>query len=72
MGFTITSVSKIGTSDFGDKKITVNCIAPGGIKTDMWVEAARKYIPGADNYSDEKVDEVRKFSLYIPRVTQYW
>lgn len=44
--------------DFGDKRITVNAIAPGGIKTDMWVEAARKYIPGAENFSDEKVDEI--------------
>ncbi|KAL8668049.1 MAG: hypothetical protein Q9202_000027 [Teloschistes flavicans] len=43
--------------DFGDKRVTVNAIAPGGIKTDMWVEAARKYIPGSDNWSDEKVDE---------------
>ncbi|KAI4199191.1 MAG: hypothetical protein LQ350_004747 [Teloschistes chrysophthalmus] len=45
------------TKDFGDKRITVNAIAPGGIKTDMWVEAARKYIPGSDDWSDEKVDE---------------
>ncbi|KAL9588530.1 MAG: hypothetical protein Q9203_002656 [Teloschistes exilis] len=45
--------------DFGPKRITVNAIAPGGIKTDMWVEAARKYIPGSDNWSDEQVDEVR-------------
>ena len=44
--------------DFGDKRITVNAIAPGGIKTDMYVEAARKYIPGSENFSDEKVDEV--------------
>jgi tetrahydroxynaphthalene reductase len=44
--------------DMGDKKITVNAIAPGGVKTDMYVEAARKYIPGSENWSDEKVDEV--------------
>ncbi|CAF9922674.1 MAG: Elsinochrome reductase 1 [Heterodermia speciosa] len=43
--------------DFGDKRITVNAIAPGGVKTDMYVEAARKYIPGSENWSDEKVDE---------------
>lgn len=44
--------------DMGDKKITVNAIAPGGIKTDMYTEVARKYIPGSENWSDEKVDEV--------------
>ena len=24
----------------------------------MWIEAARMYIPGADKFSDEKVNEV--------------
>lgn len=42
--------------DFGDKRITVNAIAPGGVKTDMYKEAARKYIPGASEWSDEKVE----------------
>ncbi len=44
--------------DFGPKRITVNAIAPGGVKTDMYTEAARKYIPGAENWSDAQVDEV--------------
>jgi tetrahydroxynaphthalene reductase len=51
-------------TDFGDKRITVNAIAPGGVKTAMYVEAARKYIPGAEGgpngegrWSDEKVEE---------------
>jgi len=51
--------------DFGDKRITVNAIAPGGVKTAMYTEAARKYIPGAEGgpngegrWSDEKVEEV--------------
>ncbi|KAL8689761.1 MAG: hypothetical protein Q9218_004636 [Villophora microphyllina] len=43
--------------DLGDKRITVNAIAPGGIRTDIWIEAARKYIPGPENWSDEQVDE---------------
>lgn len=46
--------------DFGDKKITVNAIAPGGIMTDMAAEAARKYFPPeakAMEWSDEKVLE---------------
>jgi NAD(P)-dependent dehydrogenase (short-subunit alcohol dehydrogenase family) len=43
--------------DFGDKKITVNGLAPGGIKTDMYTEAARLYIPGSDDWTDEKVEQ---------------
>jgi len=43
--------------DMGDKKITVNCIAPGGIKTDMYHKVCREYIPNGANLSDEQVDE---------------
>ena len=46
-------------ADFGDKKITVNCIAPGGIKTDMYHKVCREYIPNGENLSDDQVDEVR-------------
>jgi len=28
--------SPLTSADFGDKKITVNAVAPGGIKTDMY------------------------------------
>jgi tetrahydroxynaphthalene reductase len=44
--------------DFGDKKITVNCIAPGGIKTDMYHKVCREYIPNGEQLSDDGVDEV--------------
>lgn len=44
--------------DAGDKKITVNCIAPGGIKTDMYHAVCREYIPGGEKLSDDQVDEV--------------
>lgn len=43
--------------DFGSKNITVNCIAPGGIKSDMYAEAAKDYIPGGDKMTAEEVDE---------------
>jgi len=43
--------------DFGDKKCTVNCVAPGGIKTDMYHAVCREYIPGGDKLNDEEVDE---------------
>jgi len=43
--------------DFGDKKITVNCIAPGGIKTDMYHKVCREYIPNGEKLNDDGVDE---------------
>ncbi|KAH8681096.1 short chain dehydrogenase [Xylariales sp. PMI_506] len=43
--------------DFGDKKITVNAVAPGGIKTDMYHAVCREYIPDGENLDNEKVDE---------------
>lgn len=48
--------------DFGDKKITVNGIAPGGIKTDMYHAVCREYIPSGMTLTDEEVDEVSNFS----------
>ena len=44
-------------ADAGEKKITVNCVAPGGIKTDMYHAVCREYIPGGDTLSDDQVDE---------------
>ncbi|PSR80836.1 hypothetical protein BD289DRAFT_462335 [Coniella lustricola] len=43
--------------DFGDKKITVNAIAPGGIKTDMYHAVCREYIPNGESLDDDGVDE---------------
>ncbi|CZS97852.1 probable tetrahydroxynaphthalene reductase [Rhynchosporium graminicola] len=43
--------------DMGDKQITVNCIAPGGIKTDMYHKVCREYIPGGESLNDAQVDE---------------
>jgi len=31
--------------DFGKKKITVNAVAPGGVKSDMFAENAKRYVP---------------------------
>jgi len=43
--------------DFGDKKITVNAVAPGGIKTDMYHKVCREYIPNGPELDDDGVDE---------------
>jgi len=37
---------KAFATDFGDKGITVNGVAPGGIKSDMFTQNAWHYIPG--------------------------
>ncbi|KAH2763469.1 hypothetical protein KXV66_008057 [Aspergillus fumigatus] len=42
---------------FGPRGITVNAIAPGGIKTDMYKEAAAKYLPRGENMSEAEIDE---------------
>lgn len=43
--------------DCGDKKITVNVVAPGGIKTDMYQKVCKEYIPNGENLTDEEVDK---------------
>ncbi|KAK4988618.1 hypothetical protein LTR50_003801 [Elasticomyces elasticus] len=43
--------------DCGDKKITVNAVAPGGIKTDMYHAVCKEYIPGGEKMSNDEVDE---------------
>ena len=50
--------------DAGDKQITVNCVAPGGIKTDMYHAVCREYIPGGEKLSDDQVDEVSQCNTY--------
>ncbi|KAI8635233.1 short chain dehydrogenase [Xylariaceae sp. FL1651] len=54
---TIETFARCMAVDFGDKKITVNVIAPGGIKTDMYHAVCREYIPNGANLTDEEVDE---------------
>ncbi|KAK7927571.1 hypothetical protein PG985_004569 [Apiospora marii] len=54
---TIETFVRCMAVDFGDKKITVNCIAPGGIKTDMYHAVCREYIPGGSDLDNEGVDE---------------
>jgi NAD(P)-dependent dehydrogenase (short-subunit alcohol dehydrogenase family) len=44
--------------DFGSRQITVNCVAPGAIKTDMFYQNARKYVPGGENMTFEQMETV--------------
>ncbi len=49
----------------GDKQITVNCIAPGGIRTDMYHKVCREYIPNGANLNEAEVDEVRGINDWL-------
>jgi tetrahydroxynaphthalene reductase len=42
--------------DFGPNNITVNCIAPGGIESDMFLETAKDYVPGGERLTMEELD----------------
>lgn len=43
--------------DAGEKKVTVNAVAPGGIKTDMYHAVCKEYIPGGNKMTNDQVDE---------------
>ena len=53
----VNGITKSFAKDFGKKGITVNAIAPGGVKSDMFAQVAWKYIPGATgDWSAEKIE----------------
>jgi len=56
--------------DCGDKRITVNCVAPGGIKTDMYHAVCKEYIPNGDKLSNDQVDEYAATWSPLNRVGQ--
>lgn len=41
------------STDFGDKKIRVNAITPGGVLSDMFADVAWRYAPGATSESSK-------------------
>lgn len=53
----VNGITKSFAKDFGDRGITVNAIAPGGVKSDMFTQVAWKYIPGATGeWSAERIE----------------
>ena len=53
----VNGITKSFAKDFGKKGITVNAIAPGGVKSDMFAQVAWKYIPGATgDWPAEKIE----------------
>lgn len=55
----VEAFSRSFVKEFGDKKVTVNTIAPGFVRTDMGAAAGWRYIPSADD--SWTVDDVVKF-----------
>ncbi|KAH6635103.1 putative versicolorin reductase [Chaetomium sp. MPI-SDFR-AT-0129] len=50
----IDSFVRVLSKDCGDKKITVNAVAPGGTVTDMFHDVSQHYIPGGEKYTAEE------------------
>lgn len=42
--------------DFGSKQVTVNAVAPGGTKSDMYAKNIFHYIPGGSEMSEAEID----------------
>lgn len=62
----IESFVRVMAKDCGDRKITVNAVAPGGTVTDMFHEVSQHYIPGGEKYSAEERQEVSAlFSFFL-------
>lgn len=52
----MTGLVKCLAWDLGPRNITVNCIAAGGVKTDMYAANSRRYLPGGDQLSADEID----------------
>jgi tetrahydroxynaphthalene reductase len=50
----IDSFVRIFSKDCGDKKITVNAVAPGGTVTDMFHDVSHHYIPDGSKYTAQE------------------
>ena len=54
----VDSFVRIFSKDCGDKKITVNAVAPGGTVTDMFHDVSHHYIPGGEKFTAEERQEM--------------
>ena len=59
----IDSFVRVMAKDCGDKKITVNAVAPGGTVTDMFHAVSHHYIPNGEKYSGEERQQVRRLLM---------
>lgn len=63
----IDSFVRILSKDCGEKKITVNAVAPGGTVTDMFHDVSHHYIPNGEKYSAEERQQVRDPGIFTFR-----
>lgn len=59
----IDTFVRVLSKDVGDKKITINAVAPGGTVTDMFHEVSQHYMPNGEKYTPEQRQEVG-FGIY--------
>lgn len=63
----IDSFVRVFSKDCGDKKITVNAVAPGGTVTDMFHDVSEHYIPDGAKYSAEERQQMAAFASPLHR-----
>ncbi|KAI2470684.1 NAD(P)-binding protein [Annulohypoxylon bovei var. microspora] len=67
----VEGITRSLATDFGPSGVTVNAIAPGGVKSDMFADAAINYIPGADKtWSADRIEAAMAASCPLGRVCQ--
>lgn len=63
----IDSFVRIFSKDAGDKKITVNAVAPGGTVTDMFHDVSQHYIPGGEKFTPQERQDMAKMASPLHR-----
>ncbi|KAK1763351.1 hypothetical protein QBC33DRAFT_499535 [Phialemonium atrogriseum] len=63
----IDSFVRVLSKDCGDKKITVNAVAPGGTVTDMFHDVSHHYIPGGEKYTAEERQQMAAHASPLTR-----
>lgn len=57
----IDSFVRVLLKDCGQRRITVNAVAPGGTVTDMFHDVSQHYIPNGEKFIAEERQQVRPF-----------
>ncbi|PHH89541.1 hypothetical protein CDD83_5800 [Cordyceps sp. RAO-2017] len=63
----VDSFVRILSKDCGDKKITVNAVAPGGTVTDMFHAVSHHYIPDGEKYTAEERQQMAALASPLRR-----
>ncbi|KAJ5742877.1 hypothetical protein N7533_009979 [Penicillium manginii] len=63
----IDSFVRILSKDCGERKITVNAVAPGGTVTDMFHDVSQYYIPNGEKYSAEERQQMAAHASPLTR-----